>query len=271
VARVGAHRSETSRNEQNKMTTIVMVHGAFCGGWVFDRFRTPFEAAGYTVITPDLRGHGAADHAQAVVNLSMKDYVADIAALCASLPEPPVLLGHSMGGLVAQLAARRAAIGALVLLAPSPPWGVASSSIEEAVTAFGVQMMGSFSSGAMEPDPSLMRLYSLDRMPHGERDAVLTRLRAESGLAVRETLNWWLDPFMTTSVGSGPLKVPALVLSGDRDVVHSSATARAVATRLGSSFAAIPGMSHWLVGESGWEQVAERSINWLADAALATA
>src|SRR5437899_9119417 len=207
------------------MTTIVMVHGAFCGGWTFERFRAPFEAVGLEVIAPDLRGHGPEERAEAVIGVSMADYAADIAHLCAGLPEPPVLLGHSMGGLVAQLAARKARIQALVLLAPSPPWGVATSSFEEAATAFGVQIMGAFSSGAMDPDRGLMRTYSLDRMPKAERDAAVARLCPESAMAIRETLNWWLDPFMTTSVGPGAIGAPSLVICGERDVVHSPATA----------------------------------------------
>lgn len=253
------------------MTTIVMVHGAFCGGWAFDRFRAPFEAAGHDVITPDLRGHAPGAKSGAVIGVSMADYAADIAQLCADLPEPPVLLGHSMGGLVAQLAAKRAAVEALVLLAPSPPWGVAGSSIEEAVTAFGVHVMGSFSSGSLEPDRSLMRLYSLDRMPEAEREAIIARLGRESGLAVRETLNWWLDPFMTTSVGVGAISAPAFVISGERDVVHSSATARATAQRIGGTFREMPGMSHWLVGEPGWDAVAELALEWLTEGARAAA
>ena len=42
-----------------------------------------------------------------------------------------VLLGHSMGGLVCQMAARQIGPRAMVLLAPSPPWGITGSSIEE--------------------------------------------------------------------------------------------------------------------------------------------
>jgi pimeloyl-ACP methyl ester carboxylesterase len=250
------------------MTAIVMVHGAFCGGWAFEHFRTPFEAAGFHVATPDLRGHGPGDPASAVVGVSMTDYAADIARLCAEFPEPPVLLGHSMGGLVAQLAARKARIRALVLLAPSPPWGVAGSSLEEAATAFGVQMMGPFSSGALQPEKSLMRAYSLDRMPRADQDAAVARLGPESAMAVRETLNWWLDPFMTTSVGPGAITAPSLVISGQGDVVHSSATAKATAARIGAAFKIMPGMSHWLVGEPGWEKVAETSLQWLAAPSL---
>jgi pimeloyl-ACP methyl ester carboxylesterase len=253
------------------MTAIVMVHGAFCGGWAFERFRTPFEAAGFDVLAPDLRGHGADEPGSRVSGVSMSDYAADIAALCAAQGEPPVLLGHSMGGLVAQLAARKARVRALVLLAPSPPWGVAGSSFEEAATAFGVQMMGAFSSGAMEPDRGLMRAYSLDRMAQAEREAAVARLRPESAMAIRETLNWWLDPFMTTSVGPGPIGAPALVICGERDVVHSPATARATTDRIGGTYQGMPGMSHWLVGEPGWDAVADRVLTWLADEARAAA
>ena len=83
-------------------------------------------------------------------------------------------------------------------------------------------------------------------------------------MAVRETLNWWLDPFMTTSVGPGAIAAPSLVISGQGDVVHSAATARAIAERIGAAFQVMPGMSHWLVGEAGWEGVAETALRWLS-------
>lgn len=246
------------------MTQIVMAHGAFCGGWAFDGFRSPFEAAGFEVIAPDLRGHAAGDPPHAVVGVSMSDYAADVAGLCASLPEPPVLMGHSMGGLVALMAARRAPIRALVLLSPSPPWGMMGTSLEETATAFGVQLAGLFLGGAITPDRGLMRAFSLDRLAKPEREAAVALLRPESATAVRETLNWWLDPFMTTSVGPGALNVPALVIAGDGDVVHTAATARTVADRIGADVTIMPGMSHWLVGEPGWETVAQTALTWLA-------
>ncbi len=244
---------------------IVMVHGAFCGGWTFEKFRAPFEAAGHRVIAPDLRGHAAADSPGAVTGLSMTDYAKDVAALCAEQDEPAILLGHSMGGLVAQLAARRAKARAVVLLAPSPPWGITGSSMEEAVTAFGLHAAGSFWGQPVTPDNSLMRTYSLDRLPKAEREAAVARLRSESGRALWETLNWWMDPFMTTSIGTGPLEAPSLVLVGGRDVVHPPATARMIAERVGGACRELPEMSHWLPGEAGWETVAEMALDWLAE------
>jgi pimeloyl-ACP methyl ester carboxylesterase len=193
----------------------------------------------------------------------MSDYAADVAVLCAGLDAPPVLLGHSMGGLVAQMAARRVPLKGLVLLAPSPPWGVAAGSLEEAATAFGVHLMAPFSTGALPPDRGLMRAFSLDRLARVERETAVARLRPESALAVRETLNWWLDPFMTTSLGPGPIGVPGLVVAGERDVVHSPATCAAVADRIGAEMRLMPGMSHWLMDEPGWETVAEAVLAWI--------
>lgn len=250
---------------------IVMVHGAFCGGWVFENFRAPFEAAGHTVLTPDLRGHAAGDRDGAVVGVSMRDYAADIVKLCQTLEEPPILLGHSMGGLVAQLVAARTPVRALVLLAPSAPWGVAGSTMEEAVTAVGLHMLGPFWGLAIHPDRTIMKRFSLDRMPRAERREVLERLRPESGRAVWETLNWWLDPFMTTSVGAHRLNAPVLAMVGERDVVHPPSTVRQTAHRLGATFQQLPGMSHWLPGEPGWVEVAEITQAWLEDAAEAAA
>ncbi|WP_374345922.1 alpha/beta fold hydrolase [Phenylobacterium sp.] len=244
-------------------STVIMVHGAFCGGWTFERLRMPFEA-GFKVLTPDLPGHADGQSGSAVTGLSMSDYAREIARLCAEQDEPPILVGHSMGGLVAQLAARRCDLKALVLLAPSPPWGVAAGTIEEAVTAFGLHMLGPFWFQAVSPDQGLARAYSFDRLPKPERDACVARLRPESGRALFETLNWWLDPLMTTSLGPGPLKVPSLVLAGSRDVVHSSGTVRQTAERIGGTFLEMPGMSHWLPGEQGWENVARASLEWLS-------
>lgn len=249
------------------MPTIVMVHGAFCAGWAFDRFREPFEARGWTVLAPDLPGHAAG---QSVAGRSMTEYARTVASLCESLSEPPVLLGHSMGGLVCQMAARKSKVRALALLAPSAPWGVHGSSVEEALTAFGVHVADPFWLGALQPDRGLMRSHGLDRVPRAEQAAVLDRMVPESSRAVREVLNWWMDPFMTTSLGAGALSVPALVIAGERDVIHPTATVRQTASRIGADYQVMRGMSHWLIGEAGWESVAGATLDWL-ETSLATA
>lgn len=241
------------------MPTVVMVHGAFCGGWAFERFREPFEARGWTVLTPDLPGRAGGSPA----GLSMSDHVNSVVQLCEAQSERPVLVGHSMGGLVCQLAARRARAPAVALLAPSAPWGVHGSSLEEAATAFGVTLADPFWMGSVNPDRGLMRSHGLDRVPRAEQEAILDRLCPESGRAVREVLNWWLDPFMTTSVGVGSLPMPTLAIAGARDLVHPASTVRQTAGRIGATYTVMPDMSHWLIGEAGWEAVADATLDWL--------
>ena len=244
-----------------------MVHGAFCGSWVFDDFRTPFEAAGLRVETPDLRGHGPGDRPGDVAGLSMADYAGDVAGVCreAAMRDgaPPALLGHSMGGLVAQMAARRTSLSALVLLAPSAPWGVFGSTLEEAVTAVALPLVAPTPFSPVEPDRRLLRAFSLNRLSREAQEAAVRRARPESARAILETLTWWLDPLMTTRTGDRPLEAPALAVAGGRDRVHPPATVRAVADRLGADFREMPDMSHWLPGEPGWEDVAELVLSWL--------
>lgn len=245
---------------------IVMVHGAFCGGWTFDAFRAPFEAAGHRCEAPNLPGH---EPGGAVAGLSMTDYAAAIARHVEAFEEPPVLLGHSMGGLVSLMAAAKVSVRALVLISPSPPWGVSGGSIEEATQAFGLMSLGAYWTQAIEPDFSVFAGASADRFSPAAQKAMFERLVPESGRALHETIGWWLDPFMTTAVG--PISAPTLVLTGGRDQIHSPALARQIAERCGADFRAFDAMSHWLISEPGHEDVADAVLRWLPSSAKAAA
>jgi pimeloyl-ACP methyl ester carboxylesterase len=244
---------------------VIFAHGAFCGGWAFEQFRKPFEARGCACVAPDMRGHGAGASRDATAGLSMSDYAADLAKLVASQAEPPILVGHSLGGLVAQMAAARAPVRALVLLAPSPPWGVPGGSLGEAISAMSLYALGAFWMQAIEPDYGSAKGYSLDRLASAERHAIFERMVPESGRALWETLNWWMDPMTTTSVPPSAIAAPVLALSGERDAIHPPATVTQVAERLGGDFRVLKGMSHWLVAEPGWEAAADVCLDWLTE------
>jgi pimeloyl-ACP methyl ester carboxylesterase len=243
---------------------ILMVHGGFCGGWAFDDFAAPFRAAGHSVFAPDLPGHGADAPRDAALGCSMADYAVAIADQAAALTPQPILLGHSMGGLVSLLAAMRTPVAGVILLAPSAPWGVGGSSMEEAVSAVSLYALGPYWAQAIEPDYPSFRRYGVDRLEKEERRAIFARMRRESGRALFETLNWWLDPMMTTMVREEKIAAPILAISGGRDVIHPPATVSETARRIGAELQVMPQMSHWLIGEPGWQDVAGACLGWLA-------
>jgi pimeloyl-ACP methyl ester carboxylesterase len=239
---------------------IIMVHGAFCAGWVFEAFKAPFEAAGHPCLTADLPGHGPGENA---AGISISDYAKAVVAQIEALDRPPILIGHSLGGLVAQLAAAKAKVAAMALLSPSPPWGVSGGSMEEAAQVMGLMSLGPYWTGAVPPDFSVFVTASADRLSAAEQKATFARLTPESGRALFETIQWWLDPFLTTSVMPALGGPPILVLSGGRDQIHSPALARQVAERCGADFRVFMEMSHWLIGEPGYEEVADAVLRWL--------
>jgi len=236
-----------------------MVHGAFCAGWAFEAFREPFEAAGHAVTAPDLPGRGAGVSA---AGQSMADYATAVRRIVDAQSEPPVLIGHSLGGLVAQMVAARTRVAGLILLAPSAPWGVTGSTAEEAISAVSLYALGPYWALAIDPDYPAARRYLFDRLPRTVRRATFARLFPESGRALWETLNWWLDPFATTLVAADAVRAPVLAIAGGLDAIHPAATVQATARRLGGETRVVQGMSHWLIGEPGWEDVAGACLDW---------
>ncbi|AOY02212.1 alpha/beta hydrolase [Jeongeupia sp. USM3] len=106
---------------------LLFIHGAYVGAWCWQsRFLPWFAARGYDCYALDLPGHGSRDRA-GLDRFGLDDYVSDIIAAIATLPAPPVLIGHSLGGWLAQEVAERTALPGLALLASVPPYGVAGS------------------------------------------------------------------------------------------------------------------------------------------------
>ena len=249
----------TGKTRSAGKPAVIMVHGAFCGGWAFEAFRQPFEAAGHAVLTPDLAGKRGGPRGSA----SMADFAGNIADLIRAQDQAPILIGHSLGGLVAQMAAAKAPVSSLILLAPSAPWGVPGGSMEEAVSAVSLYALGPFWLQSVEPDYTIARTYSLDRLDKPARKAVYARIVPESGRALWETLSWWLDPFMTTSVSAGRIAAPVLAVAGGKDLVHPPSTVVRTAERIGGELKVFDTMSHWLLSEPGWEDVAQTCLAWL--------
>lgn len=105
---------------------VVLIHGTWARGDSWDSARAAFEERGYTVHTPTLRYHELPleEGASKIAPLSMRDYTDDLVALADTLDSPPLLVGLSLGGLLAQLVAARTRHAGVVAACPSPAAGI---------------------------------------------------------------------------------------------------------------------------------------------------
>ncbi len=85
------------------MSTFVLVHGAWHGAWCWEKVVPLLQEAGHGVVVPDLPGHG--EDGMPISELSMRGYADRVIRTVDEQPEPVVLVGHSMGGIVVSLVA----------------------------------------------------------------------------------------------------------------------------------------------------------------------
>lgn len=246
---------------------VVFVHGAFCGSWAFDDFRVHFERLGYPTHAPDLPAHERGADLERLAQYGVHDYAAALIRVVRGLPRPPVLIGHSLGGLIVQMAAVKTECAALILLAPSPPWGVMPATLDEHANAFGVSLLGDYWRRPIPPDYQVARRTTLDRLTREDARRTFGRFVPESGRVVFETVQWWLDHTMASSAPAHEIKCPVLAVAGGKDVVNSAGTIRRIVGRFPDAqadFHEFPTMSHWLVGEAEAQEVARLCLEWLA-------
>jgi len=250
--------------------TVVLIHGAFCGGWCFADFVPVLSARGFTCHAPDLRLHvsgPARDPDPRLAHTSVADYTRDMAELISSLPEPPVIIGHSMGGVIGQQLAAKGLARSLVLLASGAPWGILPSTDDELALATGLMQASAFWDRALNPSFEVARQDSLASLSDEAQRRVFDQFSPESGRALFELFFWMFDKERTTEVDAAKVICPILVVSGSHDKVISATTGRKIAQLYpGATFQEAAGRGHFLIMEEGSKQLAERCADWIEEA-----
>jgi len=122
----------TMKNKNSK--TIVFVTGAFVSHTGWAHWITYFESLGYTCIAePWPEKSGTAEELRkkqpndtALADLRYSQVLEHYANICKRLPERPILIGHSLGGLTVQLLLQRGLGSAAIAIHSVPPQGVLS-------------------------------------------------------------------------------------------------------------------------------------------------
>jgi len=167
-----------------------------------------------------------------------------VAEFTATLPAPPVLVGHDAGALVALAAAARAPVSAIVLLSPLVPATAASRQLLRSPTALLRLLLGR---PVSPPDASLLATWSAPPVAR-------CGLAPESAALVRAVVRGAVMPATTR---------PALALVGDRDPMVPLLTARDFAASVGAELQILESAGHWPHAGPTWQQVVGVVHRWL--------
>src|SRR4051812_37421372 len=112
-------------------TPLLFVHGTGHGAWCWDENFLPYFAErGFSSHAVSLRGHGASEGRERLKWTSISDYVEDVFQVASGLPKTPVVIGHSLGGLIVQKLLEKHDAPAGILFAPSPSEGMFLSGLK---------------------------------------------------------------------------------------------------------------------------------------------
>lgn len=244
---------------------LVMIHGMWGGGWYWEPFKTFFEAEGYLCHTPDLRYHGDGAGADpALGDLSLLDYVDDLQDFIESLPEKPVVIGHSMGGLIAQKLAERDLVETLVLACPAPPADIFAISCSALRSFSPLMLKPGFWKNPHRPDFQSVAKSSFQLIPPHLQRQYYDRLCYESGRVVLEIALPLLDKRKATAVKASKVRCPVLVLSAELDQLTPVKVVHKIANKYPQSdYHTFSGHTHWVIAEPGWEDCAHYIHQWL--------
>jgi len=236
---------------------LLFLHGAFVTHEDFAPWMAALAEHGWRCLAPARRGRLGIGPAQAR-GLTTADYVEDTLEVIAAMGQTPILVGHSLGGLIAQKVAEAGKARALVLLAPAPAAMLTAQAV--ALPALLPMFPRILAGRPIIPSCTGCARIALNRIPEGERAGLHEKLVHESGKVYRELI------FGAIKVDPAKVTVPVFVAGGNEDRIVSQALLRFTARRYGASLKVYPGHAHWLIGEPGWEAIVADLAAWLEKA-----
>ncbi len=240
---------------------LLFVHGAWHAAWCWDEhFLDFFADQGYRALAVSFRGHGNSPSDKPLRACSVADYVADVVSVAASLTTSPVVIGHSMGGLIVQkyLESHHAPAG--VLLTSMPPQGNLGSALrwirkrpshfaKMAITGKALPYIGT-------PQLARERFFS-PHTPEADVLAYAARLQEDSSRI-------GIDCALLKLPRPKRVTTPLLVLGAEDDGANTRKEILATARAYGTEAEFFPDMGHNMMLERGWAAVAERIHRWLS-------
>jgi non-heme chloroperoxidase len=236
-----------------KTSTVLFLHGMWGDARFWNRFRRRFEECGHRTEAVTFLHHEKPQDSSQLRHVGMMDYVAQAERAIQAMPDAPVLVGHSMGGLVAQKLAERGLAKAMVLVAPVAPAGISLATWSSLVCISGNLHQ------IVLRRPFIMpwrqsRYGFLNTLGPREMGAIYRSFVHESGKAMREIVTGAI------AVDERQVSCPVLVIVGSEDRATPPAVVKRIAEKYGADYREYPGRGHYL--GVAWEAM-DDVLDWV--------
>ena len=240
---------------------LLFVHGAWHAAWCWDEhFLSFFADKGYRAVALSFRGHGDSETSKPLRVCSVADYVEDVSAVAGRLPCPPVVIGHSMGGLIVQKYLEKHNAPAAVLMTSIPPKGNLGNALrwarEHPWDFARMTITGKALPYINTPPLARARFFS-PHTPEADVRRYAARLQEDSSRI-------GIDCLLLRLPRPKRVTTPLLVLGADEDGAHTRGEILATARAYDTEAVFFPDMGHNMMLEPGWSTVAERIDSWLS-------
>lgn len=214
--------------------TIFMIHGMMGGAWCWDNYKAFFAEKGYHCVTPVLRYHDMQSNEAPDPRLAttgLLDYAADLEREIKNLGTTPILMGHSMGGLLAQILGSRGLAKSIILLAPAAPAGIWALNFSVIKSFLGILKRLNFWKKSFRISFPGAVYAMMHLVPINERKQLYNKLVYESGLAAFQIGFWFIDPSKSAKVCENNIQCPVLVIAGKEDRITPAPIVKKVADK----------------------------------------
>ncbi|MFC4022131.1 alpha/beta hydrolase [Micromonospora sp. GCM10011542] len=259
--------------------TVVLIHGLWMTSRSWEGWADRYAARGLRVLTPawpgmDREVEQLRDDPAPIAGQSIAGIAAHYEQIIHALPRPPIIMGHSFGGLIAQLLVHRGLGAAVVGVAPAPIKGVLKLPLTTLRSGFSILRSPGNRHRAVPFTPDDFHYAFGNTMSREDSDRAWQRYAVPgAGRVLFEGAFANLDPRSPSRVDTGRNdRAPLLLMAGEVDHVAPPALVKSNATlyqksRALTAYQEFPGRSHFTVGQEGWEPIADQALDWALRAA----
>jgi pimeloyl-ACP methyl ester carboxylesterase len=262
-------------NDVTRPDTVVLIHGLWMTPRSWEHWVTHYEAKGLTVLTPAYPGfeievEALRENPEIIANLTVPETVDHLAAVVEGLATPPIIMGHSFGGVMTQLLLARGLGAAAVVIDSAPTEGVHVTPVSQARSLFPALRNPANRRRAVAFTPEEFHYAFTNTLTVEESQRVYDRY------AIAAPGAWVWEYGLFANFKPGPQetwvdytadRAPLLFIAGSEDHIMPPAVNRSNAKHYHRSpavteYVELEGRDHWTCAAPGWEAVADRALEW---------